>query len=58
MIFIEDCKSPAVTLLLRSSSKMILDECHRAVISSLTLVKAFISKPSIVIGVACARNNC
>ena len=51
MIFIEDCKSPkAVTLLLRSSSKMILDECHRAVISSLTLVKAFISNPSIVIG--------
>ena len=51
MIFIEDCKSPkAVTVLLRANSKMILDECHRAIISSLTLIKAFISKPSIVIG--------
>jgi chaperonin GroEL (HSP60 family) len=51
MIFIDNCKSPkAVTLLLRANTKMMLDECHRAVVSALTLVKAFISNPSIVIG--------
>ncbi len=51
MIFVENCRSPkAVTILLRANSKMMLDECHRAVVSSLTLVKAFVSNPSIVIG--------
>jgi chaperonin GroEL (HSP60 family) len=51
MVFVEECKSPkSVTILLRASSKMILDEYHRAVLSTIILIKNFISKPSIVIG--------
>ena len=51
MVFVEECKSPkSVTILLRASSKMVLDEYHRAVLSTIILIKNFISKPSIVIG--------
>ncbi len=51
MVFIEGCKNPkAVTILLRANSKMLLDEYHRAVLSTITAIKNFISKPSIVIG--------
>ncbi len=51
MVFIEECQSPkSVTILLRANSKMILDEYHRAVLSTILLIKSFISKPSIVIG--------
>lgn len=51
MIFVEGCSSPkAVTILIRASSKMILDECHRAIQSALVLGKRFIQSPSIVVG--------
>lgn len=51
MIFVEGCSSPkAVTILIRASSKMILDECHRAIQSALLLGQRFISSPSIVVG--------
>jgi archaeal chaperonin len=51
MIFVEGCSSPkAVTILIRASSKMIMDECHRAIQSALVLVKRFIQSPSIVVG--------
>lgn len=51
MVFVEGCKSPkSVTILLRANSKMILDEYHRAVLSTLKLIKGFISKPFIVVG--------
>ena len=51
MIFVEGCSSPkAVTILIRASSKMIMDECHRAIQSALVLVKRFIQSPLIVIG--------
>lgn len=51
MVFVEGCKSPkSVTILLRANSKMILDEYHRAVLSTLKLIKSFNSKPFIVVG--------
>ncbi|MDP8907107.1 MAG: thermosome subunit [Thermoproteota archaeon] len=51
MVFVEGCKSPkSVTILLRANSKMILDEYHRAVLSTLKLIKGFNSKPFIVVG--------
>ncbi len=51
MVFVEECKSPkSVTILLRANSKMVLDEYHRAVLSTIILIKNFISKPSVVIG--------
>ncbi|HYF98861.1 MAG TPA: thermosome subunit alpha [Candidatus Saccharimonadales bacterium] len=51
MIFVEGCSSPkSVTILIRASSKMIMDECHRAIQSALLLVKRFIQSPYIVIG--------
>jgi chaperonin GroEL (HSP60 family) len=51
MVFVEGCRSPkSVTILLRANSKMILDEYHRAVLSTLKLIKGFISKPFIVVG--------
>jgi chaperonin GroEL (HSP60 family) len=51
MLFVEGCSSPkAVTILIRASSKMIMDECHRAIQSALVLVKRFIQSPSIVVG--------
>jgi len=51
MIFVEGCSKPrAVTILIRANSKMVMDEVHRALQSTLVLVKRFIQSPSIVVG--------
>lgn len=51
MIFVEGCSSPrAVTILIRANSKMVMDEVHRALQSTLVLIKRFIQSPSIVVG--------
>jgi chaperonin GroEL (HSP60 family) len=51
MIFVEGCLKPrAVTILIRANSKMVMDEVHRALQSTLVLVKRFIQSPSIVVG--------
>jgi archaeal chaperonin len=51
IVFIEDCKNPkSVTLLLRASSKRILDEYHRSVLDALSVLGDFITKPKIVAG--------
>lgn len=51
MVFVEECKSPkSVTILLRASSKLLLDECHRSVLSTIAVIKNFILNPSIVMG--------
>ena len=51
MIFIEECKnSKSVTLLLRANSKRILDEYHRSVLDALSVLRDFITKPTIVAG--------
>jgi chaperonin GroEL (HSP60 family) len=51
MVFIEGCINPkAVTILLRSSSKTILDEFHRSVLDSILVLQNYIVKPLIVYG--------
>ena len=51
MIFVDGCKSPAsVTLLLRASSKKILDEFHRSVLNCLHVLKDFVDLPKVVGG--------
>ncbi len=51
MVFIEECINPkAVTILLRSSSKTILDEFHRSVLDSILVLQNYVVKPLIVYG--------
>ncbi|MGC2561827.1 MAG: TCP-1/cpn60 chaperonin family protein, partial [Nitrososphaeraceae archaeon] len=51
MVFIEECINPkAVTILLRSSSKTILDEFHRSVLDSIFVLQNYVVKPLIVYG--------
>ena len=51
MIFVDGCKNPAsVTLLLRASSKKILDEFHRTVLNCLHVLRDFVGLPRIVGG--------
>jgi archaeal chaperonin len=51
MVFIEECINPkAVTILLRSGSKPILDEFHRSVLDTIHLLQSYIVKPLIVYG--------
>jgi len=51
MVFVDGCKNPkSVTLLLRASSKVILDELHRAALSCFYVLKDFITVPKIVAG--------
>jgi archaeal chaperonin len=51
MVFVDGCRNPkSVTLLLRASSKVILDELHRAVLSCLYVLKDFVTLPKIVAG--------
>jgi chaperonin GroEL (HSP60 family) len=51
MIFIEECINPkSVTILLRSSSKVFLDEYHRSIVSGLLVLQNYIQKPGIVYG--------
>ena len=51
MVFVDGCKNPkSVTLLLRASSKVILDEFHRAVLDCLYVLRDFVATPRIVAG--------
>lgn len=51
MIFVEGCNNPkTVTILIRANSKMMLDEYHRAIQSTITSLSRFVQHPSIVIG--------
>jgi len=51
MVFVDGCKNPkSVTLLLRASSKVILDEFHRAVLDCLYVLRDFVAVPRIVAG--------
>ncbi len=51
MIFVEGCMNPkTVSILIRANSKMMLDEYHRAIQSTITSMSRFIQHPSIVIG--------
>jgi chaperonin GroEL (HSP60 family) len=51
MVFVDGCKNPkSVTLLLRATSKVILDEFHRTVLDCLFVLKNFIVSPKIVAG--------
>ncbi len=51
MIFVEGCINPkTVSILIRANSKMMLDEYHRAIQSTITSISRFVQHPSIVIG--------
>ena len=51
MIFVEGCNNPkTVSILIRANSKMMLDEYHRAIQSTITSLSRFVQHPSIVIG--------
>lgn len=51
MVFVEECKDPkAVTLLLRANSKQTLDECHRSALDTISVLRDFIVRPSVVAG--------
>jgi archaeal chaperonin len=51
MVFVDGCKNPkSVTLLLRATSKVILDEFHRTVLDCLSVLKDFVVVPKIVAG--------
>jgi chaperonin GroEL (HSP60 family) len=51
MVFVDGCKNPkSVTLLLRASSKVILDEFQRAVLDCLYVLRDFVAMPRIVAG--------
>ena len=51
MIFVEGCMNPkTVSILIRANSKMMLDEYHRAIQSTITSMSRFVQHPSIVIG--------
>ena len=56
MVFVDGCKNPkSVTLLLRASSKVILDEFHRAVLDCLYVLRDFVAMPRIVAGGSAAE---
>jgi chaperonin GroEL (HSP60 family) len=51
MVFVEGCKNPkSMTILLRASSKRLLDEYHRSVLDAIAVIRSFILKPYIVGG--------
>ena len=51
MIFVEGCTNPkTVSILIRANSKMMLDEYHRAIQGTITVISRFVQHPSIVIG--------
>jgi archaeal chaperonin len=51
MVFVEECINPkSVTILLRSSSKMLLDEYHRSVLSGLHVLQSYVVNPLTVYG--------
>jgi chaperonin GroEL (HSP60 family) len=51
MVFVEECINPkSVTILLRSSSKIFLDEYHRSVLSGLHVLQSYVVNPLTVYG--------
>src|SRR5690349_11662518 len=51
MVFVDGCKNPkSVTILLRATSKRMLDEYHRSVLDAIAVLKDFFINPSIVAG--------
>ena len=51
MVFVDGCTNPkSVTLLLRATSKKILDEFHRTILDSIYVLRDFIMEPKIVPG--------
>jgi chaperonin GroEL (HSP60 family) len=51
MVFVEGCRNPkSVTILLRATSKRLLDEYHRSVLDVFSVIRNFIVKPCIVGG--------
>jgi chaperonin GroEL (HSP60 family) len=51
MVFVDGCSTPkSVTILLRATSKKILDEFHRTILDSIYVLRNFIMVPKIVPG--------
>ena len=51
MVFVDGCTNPkSITLLLRATSKKILDEFHRTILDSIYVLRDFIMEPKIVPG--------
>jgi archaeal chaperonin len=51
IVFVEGCKNPkSVTILLRATSKRLLEEYHRLVLDVLAVIRNFIVRPCIVGG--------
>lgn len=51
MVFVDGCTNPkSVTILLRATSKKILDEFHRTILDSIYVLRNFIKEPKIVPG--------
>ena len=51
MVFVDGCTNPkSITLLLRATSKKILDEFHRTVLDSIYVLRDFIMEPKIIPG--------
>jgi archaeal chaperonin len=51
MVFVDGCTNPkSITILLRATSKKILDEFHRTVLDSIYVLRDFIMEPKIVPG--------
>ncbi|HVE36762.1 MAG TPA: thermosome subunit alpha [Nitrososphaeraceae archaeon] len=51
MVFVDGCINPkSVTILLRATSKKILDEFHRTILDSIYVLRNFIMEPKIVPG--------
>jgi archaeal chaperonin len=51
MVFVERCINPnSVTILLRASTKVALDEFHRSALNAINVLRDFIIKPNIVYG--------
>lgn len=51
MVFVDGCSNPkSVTILLRATSKKILDEFHRTILDSIYVLRNFIKEPKIVPG--------
>jgi chaperonin GroEL (HSP60 family) len=51
MVFVDGCTNPkSVTILLRATSKKILDEFHRTILDSIYVLRNFIMVPKIVPG--------
>lgn len=51
MVFVDGCTNPkSVTILLRATSKKILDEFHRTILDSIYVLRDFIMEPKIVPG--------